>query len=111
MGPTDLDEVRWAIRQSPVGGVKLCLTLPSAWQGIAPRRRGTCRRRPGGVSLVHTWLLPNQKLTWAALAMYCDEMYTIIDSVNAWKRKRPNAYDYPALVKAVNKVSSTRITA
>lgn len=36
--------------------------------------------------LDHTWQCPIGKISWRAFAIYCDESYMVIDSVNEWRK-------------------------
>jgi hypothetical protein len=136
VNPRDLTEVKRAISLSESKGAALCLALPWAWARVDPPRawdvpadgRFTDGWEPyswGGHSLysaghyderglyvTHTWGIPEQLVTWAAVAAYCDEAHMIVDSVNTWGRRPPveAALDLPALVDAVNQVSSVKIT-
>ncbi len=62
-----------------------------------------------GIWLVHTWGLPDQRITWQAAATYLDEAHLVIDSWNWWKEKRGGTLDLPGVREAVNRVSSRRI--
>lgn len=73
-----------------------------------------------GVRLVHTWwegdgAVDEQTLTWRALATYGSEAFWIIDSVDAWRKRTPAklaaGVDLAGIVKAVNKVSATKVEA
>ncbi len=48
-------------------------------------------------------------VTWAAFAAYFDEAHSVIDSVNAWKKRMGRRFDMAGLVRAVNAVSSQQI--
>ena len=61
-----------------------------------------------GDRLVHTWGLHDQLITWRAAALYIDEAYVVIDSIDAW-HKRKRELTFPALRKAVNEVSSLKL--
>jgi hypothetical protein len=61
-----------------------------------------------GIWLVHTWDIPDQLITWRAAALYIDEAYIVIDSVDKW-REQKRAMTLPELRKAVNEVSSYKL--
>jgi hypothetical protein len=135
----DQMEIRRAINFSGGHGVKLCFALPRAWASvdITEPWDGPPENTPmngdwepyswGGHSMTavaynkvgirvqHTWFdgpkgTPSEQIvTWRGMA-YCDEMYVVIDSVDAW-RKRADIlkFDLTNLVKAVNTVSSKQI--
>lgn len=132
----DPDEIKAAIALSGPKGIKICLNLPRAYETIDPPAtwdipEGTSLTGPlqpgswGGHSLGanafnqqgvfedHTWDRPNNLITWAALAAYCDEAHAIIDALDPWRAQtkghaaaRINLAD---VRDAVNAVSSIRI--
>jgi hypothetical protein len=132
LNPRNLEELKKAIFVSGAHGIKVCFNLPAAWsntlfwdipEGALPIEQfepgswgGHSMFSPAydeeGLILPHTWNLPDGKITWRGVAQYCDEAYLIIDSVNAWKkRKAASAINFKALVSAVNEVSSQKIAA
>lgn len=70
-----------------------------------------------GIKLPQTWYdgdVPyEQTLTWAAVAAYADEAHWVIDSIDGFRKRAGEkvlaAVDLAGLVKAVNKVSRTKI--
>jgi hypothetical protein len=72
-----------------------------------------------GIRLCHSWfdgagVEYHQWLTWSGLSAFADESYWIVDSIDAWRKRPPSqraAVDLTGIVKAVNRVSSHRITA
>lgn len=134
----DQIEIRRAIHLAGAHGVKLCFALPLAWSSTEltePWDAPADGRFIGnyepyswgghsmtadaynkqGVRVLHTWfdgdktVQSHQFVTWAGMA-YCDEMYVVIDSVNAWrKRAEDQGFDMTNLVDAVNSVSSVSI--
>ena len=129
--PSDQQELRQAIWTAAAHGVLVGLSLPKAFIDAEPPEAWDIPEGqaaigswlPGsagghamwardyderGVWLVHTWDLPDQLITWRAAALYMDEAYIVIDSIDKWrKQKRPIAL--PALRKAVNEVSSYKL--
>lgn len=133
---SDLDELRRAIALSGAHGIKLCFNLPWAWANVSPPADWDVA--PGGAPLtgdylpgswgghsmyardydevgpwvVHTWGIPDQRVTWAAVAAYCDETHLVIDSFDYWRTKKPAAIkglDLAGIRAAVNKISSRKI--
>lgn len=126
----DADEVKAAIHLSGTKGVKLCLNLPAAFSRVnppdvwdIPSGPLTGEWVPGswgghslfadaygrdGIRLVQTWYDSGQDeqiLSWRALAAYCDEMYSVIDSVDVWRRRAGKSFAVAKLVEDVNRVS------
>lgn len=123
----DINELKISILTSGFHGVKLCLNLPAAWSretkfwDIPEGKIPIGSYSPGswgGHSLfaedydeqgiiLPTWDF-KVKLSWNAYAIYCDETYSIIDSINAWKKKG-SVLNLDALKSDVNAVSSQKI--
>lgn len=131
LNPSDHDELKRAIFLAGARGIAVCLNLPAAFSRIDPPadwdipegQALTGQWRPGtwgghsmwcldwdevGFWLPHTWDLPMQRITYRAASVYLDEAHLVIDSVNAWKKRKP-AVDLAALVADVNAVSSLKI--
>ena len=129
--PSDQTELRQAIWTAAAHGVVVGLNLPRAFDELDPPRKWDIPEDqpavgdwvPGsggghamwardynqqGIWLVHTWDIPDQLITWRAAALYMDEAYIVIDSVNKWQKKK-RALTFPALRKAVNEVSSYKL--
>jgi hypothetical protein len=130
--PKDLQAVRNAMYTAGGHGLAVCLALPMAYQEIEPPNDWTTPPEGTafvnewepyswgghsmwavdydkfGVWLEHTWGIPLQRITWAAFSAYCDECHIVIDSVDKWRRTR-TSIDIPAVVDAVNDVSSQKI--
>jgi hypothetical protein len=67
-----------------------------------------------GITLEHTWEIPEQKITWRACAAYMDEVHLVIDSANYWKKRAATELEgdsllYNRIIDAVNQVSSHKI--
>lgn len=129
----NIDEVKAALYLSKAGGIKVCFNLPMAWAyrtdnvwDIPEDQEPVGDYLPGswgGHSMMATskwdkdwlwlpssWNMPDGKVSWRAMSIYCDEAYLVVDSVNAWKkRKLGNIIDLNALKADVNMVSSTKI--
>lgn len=137
VNPKNLTEFKTAMVLSGKLGLKICLNLPRAWARLKPPQKWDVSRRPDGsidltgdwapgswgghslysedytregAILVHTWGLEDQIVTWAAIAAYADESHSVIDSVNAWKRRGANRLlRMNDLIDAVNAVSSQKL--
>lgn len=132
---TNIDEVKRSLYVSQTFGIKFCMNLPyafadmpiSMWD-IPEGQPLTGIWRPGtwgghsmttvgytkmGIVWPTTWDTPDGFITWRAFAAYCDESYLVIDSINAWKKKRAiaNIIDLTAIKNDVNAVSSYPIAA
>lgn len=134
----DHDEIKLAIYAAGAKGIKLCINLPEAYQSIDPPNPWVTPLAgpltgiwlPGswgghslmanaydskGIRLVHTWYkdpqLHEQWITWEAIAAYCDEAYSIVDSIDSWRKSKvaTSVMDLPRLKVAVNDVSSVKI--
>ncbi len=132
---SDQDELRWALATAGEHGIKACLNLPWAFASITPPavwdipegQALTGDWLPGswgghsmfwrdynevGPWVVHTWGLPDQQISWAAVAAYCDEAHLVVDSFDYWRTKKPEAVkglNLHAVKRAVNKVSRVLI--
>lgn len=132
---TNIDEVKQALYISQAHGIKFCMNLPLAfaymdtknwdlpegqaltgkwtpgsWGGHSMTAIGYTK---GGIIWPTTWDEPDGFISWRAFAAYCDESYLVIDSINAWKKKKAVAklIDLTAIKNDVNAVSSYPITA
>lgn len=136
INPANQDEVKLGLALAGPKGIAICLNLPEAFSSIDPPTPWdvpegqplTSEWMPGswgghslwvngftkeGLILDHTWEIPNQTLTWNAVAAYMDEAHVVIDSVDSWRHKTSSAGKLKLndLVDAVNAVSSIRIAA
>jgi hypothetical protein len=63
-----------------------------------------------GLWVVHTWYVEpkpvRQLVTWAAVKRYCDEAYSVVDSFDAWRQRKP-AFDVNSLASDVQIVTSS----
>jgi hypothetical protein len=136
LNPYDHEELKSAMFAAGAHGIAVCLNLPLAFSRLDPPadwhipegQVPTGEWMPGswgghsmwtrdydevGMWLVHTWDIPDQRITWRAAAMYLDEAHLVIDSWNYWKTKKPAALrrllDLPGIKAAVNRVSSRKI--
>lgn len=125
----NIDEIKTALFLSKSHGIKMCFNLPLAWSrtwnwDIPEGQELTRDYEPGswgghsmvardydseGVFVPHSWGVPDGKVSWKGILAYCDEVYVVIDSVNAWKKKVGDLLDIDALVEDVNNTSSTPI--
>jgi hypothetical protein len=125
----NIKEVKNALWLSGAHGIKVCFNLPLAWQSnpsgiwdIPEDQQPVGPYLPGSwgghsmaavdydekyVYLPSSWAFPDGKITWRAFLIYCDEAYMVIDSIDAWKKKK--AIDVMGIKKAVNLVSSYQI--
>ena len=132
---SDHEELRTALWTAGAHGIAICVNLPQAFKTINPPaawdipagRTPIGNWLPGswgghsmwardydeeGIWLCHTWGMRDQRMTWRAAAIYLDEAHLVIDSLNYWRKKKPEAaryLDFKGLRKAVNKVSSQKI--
>lgn len=131
----DQDELRSALYVAGAHGIAVCLNLPLAFQGVEPPKVWDIPKNqtpvgkwlPGswgghsmwardydkrGIWLVHTWGLPDQLVTWRAAAVYLDEAHLVIDSIDYWREKKPQAMkylDFNGIRRAVNRVSRQKV--
>lgn len=125
----NIEEIKKGIYLSGAHGMAVCFNLPEAWSDtyrwdIPENQLPTGKYEPGGwgghsmwaldyteegVIIGHTWGVPDGLVTWRGMAQYCDEAYLVIDSVNAWKKKRGKIINVDALKSAVNEVSAQKI--
>jgi hypothetical protein len=134
----DQDEVRRALWLAAGHGLKLCFNLPWAWAAVP--EGGIWDVAPGGAPLIGDWMpgswgghsmtgrgynavgpivlmswdQPDQQLTWAAFAAYCDEAHIVIDSLDAWRTARDTRtaakrLDLAGIRRAVNRISSQTV--
>jgi hypothetical protein len=135
LDPKSIQQIKAAIWLGGSHGIKLCLALPLTWRGSIGRIWDTPADgrlindwQPyswgghsmyaddydaDGVYVQHTWGIRRQLVTWRAIAAYCDEAHSIIDSVNTWGSARSlrNHFDLPRLIDDVNQVSSQKLVA
>jgi hypothetical protein len=135
INPYDHDEVRASLVAAGPHGIAVCLNLPWAFRSIRPpadwdipdgqslvgewmpgswggHSMWSFGYDPAGAWLDHTWLLAPQRITWRAMAAYMDEAHVVIDSLDYWRRKKPEArrlLDLAGIKAAVNKVSSHKL--
>jgi hypothetical protein len=124
-------EVKKAIFLGGAHGIKVCFNLPAAWQrtltwDIPVGQQPVGIYLPGtwgGHSMAavrdydkdwlyldHTWNTPAGKISWRAFSIYCDEAYSVVDSISAWRKRLSNKeMNISKLVSDVNVVSSTKI--
>lgn len=130
----NIDEVKQAIALSGAHGIKVCFNLPIAWQSVQsliwdiPKgQKATGKYAPGSwgghsmfardydetwLYLPSTWGMPDGKISWTAFALYCDEAYSVVDSVDKWRTAnlgRSARFDIEKLVAEVNKISPIKI--
>lgn len=132
------NEMRAAMSLAQARGIAICLNLPEAYSGIDPPALWgtppegtplTGKWMPGswgghsmwslgdydseGVWLDDTWAHGPRKITWDALAAYCDEAHMVIDSVDTWRKKQkadaPVRLNMKGVIGAVNEVSTQKI--
>lgn len=132
-----VEAVKNALVLSGAHGIKVCFNLPWAWASrrdmvwdIPEGQQPIGNYLPGSwgghsmmalgkydenwLYLPSSWNVPMGKISWRAFAIYCDEAYMVIDSVNAWKKRLAGQdlninIDMNALVSDVNEVSSQKI--
>jgi hypothetical protein len=138
INPFNHVELKAGIALSGAHGVAICLNLPAAFATIDPPsdwhipegQQPIGDWMPGtwgghsmwtrdydevGIWLVHTWDLPDQRITWEAAAIYLDEAHLVIDSVDVWRKKLAKAQIVGdrkvmnKIVEAVNDVSSHKL--
>lgn len=133
LNPFDHEQVKTALFSAGAHGIKVCLNLPAAWMSVEPPADWELPEgqqlvgswMPGswgghsmyardydatGFWLVHTWNLPDQRITYRAAAVYMDEAFMVIDSINEWKKKK-GLMRLELLREAVNDVSEVKIAA
>jgi hypothetical protein len=109
---TELD--RWHV---PPGTALLGPWMPGSWGGHS--LWATADYDTQDVIVDDTWGFGPRRVSWAALAAYCDEAHLVIDSVNAWRKQTTHDPKTRKVVRAalgdvrdaVNAVSSLPITA
>lgn len=125
---SDIVAVKNALWTAGAHGIKVCFNLPIAWEekidvwDIPEDQQPIGSYLPGSwgghsmtavdydekyVYLASSWDTPDIKIIWRAFAVYSDEAYLVIDSINAWKKKK--SIDILGIKKAVNAVSSLQI--
>jgi hypothetical protein len=130
----DIEEIKNALVTAAAHGIKFCINLPLGFQSIEPPHDWAIPPgqaligdwQPGswgghsmfardydevGMWFSHTWGMPDQRITWDAVAAYVDEVHLTVDSLDAWRKKAgiKKAFDLPGLKQAVNKVSTQKI--
>jgi hypothetical protein len=127
----DVNEVKKALFLAGAHGIKVCFNLPNAFSDhtdvwdIPAGQQLTGPYVPGswgghsiaavdydtfGVRLVHSWGVPDGKISWAAFTAYADEAYMVIDSIDSWKKKKLDKYvDLKAIKAQVNAASTQKI--
>ena len=137
LNAADHYELKQAIAASGAHGIAVCFNLPLGLSTVDPPRPWDVpdgqplvgRWKPGtwgghsmwcrdydedGIWVAHTWELVDQLVTWDAVAAYMDEAHLVIDSMNYWRKNKPEASKFLKLADvrdAVNAVSSIRIAA
>lgn len=130
----DIEEIKNALVTAAAHGLKFCINLPAAFQAIDPPNDWDI---PAGQPLLgdwqagswgghsmyardydeigmwfcHTWDMPDQRITWRAVAAYVDEVHLVVDSLDLW-RKKPGIkreLDLPGIRAAVNRVSAQKV--
>lgn len=126
----DHHALKEAVFTAGAHGIAVCLNLPLAFARIQPPQPWTIppgqmllrEWMPGtwgghsmwavdydekGITLVHTWDMQDQLLTWEAAAAYLDEAHIVIDKINEWKKKpQAKVLDLSNIIASVNEVSS-----
>lgn len=130
----DQEEIRNALWIAKSHGLKFCINLPLAFNSQDPPQDWhipegqplTGDYLPGswgghsmfmrdydetGIWAVSSWELPDQRITWPAVAAYVDEVHVAFDSLDTWRKREgiEKEFDLPGLRQAVNKVSSYKI--
>jgi hypothetical protein len=129
----NLDEMKAALAFSQAKGIAVCFNLPVAWDNdeqvwsVPADGHLVGQWVPGswgghslwardydadGPYVDQTWGFGPTKVTWEAIAAYCDEAHLVIDSVDAWRKKSTSPKVKRALSDvrdAVNAVSSLHI--
>lgn len=132
----DHDELRAALALAGAKGIAICLNLPKAYERIDPPATWDVPANdsligkwlpgswgghslwcngftPDGAIPDHTWDLPNNLVSWEAMAAYCDEAHVVIDSIDAWraiaKSQSAVKINLGDVRDAVNAVSAIRI--
>ncbi len=132
LSPSNLQQVKQALFLAGAHGIAVCFNLPAAWQTEEPPgdwdlpagQALTGDWQPGswgghsmwardydarGLWVVHTWGLPDQRVSWRAVSAYMDEAHVVIDSLDFWRKSKPaaaRALDLGGLREAVNDLSS-----
>jgi hypothetical protein len=129
----DVQRVKEALVTAGAHMIKVCFNLPLAFQSITPPKDWDIPEgqpligplQPGswgghsmacrdydevGVWLVHSWNIPDQRITWRAFAAYCDESYLVIDSIDTWRKRGDLPKKVAEKIKsAVNEVSDQKL--
>lgn len=130
---TDQQAIKEAIFTAGAHGIKVCLNLPLAFQGVYPPRvwdlpEGQAPIGPWlpgswgghsmscvdynefGLRLPHQWDIPDQWISWRAAAIYIDESFLVIDSVDNFRKRTGVPKKVAEAIKdAVNQVSDMKI--
>lgn len=124
------EELKLAMFLSNGRGIKVCFNLPVAFQNMKiwdlPKNQPLLGDwTPGSwgghsmflngdyddkyVNWPTTWGEPDIKISWAALAAFCDEAHSVVDSVDTWKKTASKYINVAGLIEGVNKVSNLKI--
>lgn len=130
---TDQQAIKEAIFTAGAHGIKVCFSLPIAFQTMRSPQdwdvptgqaltgnwlRGswgghstTCRSYDEkGMWIAHTWGIPDQRITWEAVAAYADESFLAIDSIDSWRKRTGVPKKVGEAIKsAVNSISDQKI--
>jgi hypothetical protein len=133
---SNIQEVKNALYLAGAKGIKVCFSLPYAWAtrndmvwDIPAGQQPIGQYLPGSwgghsmtaiarydtewLYLPSSWGYPDGKISWRAFAIYCDEAYLVIDSVDSWRKKQIGGQlvniNLTALVSDVNSVSDQKI--
>lgn len=135
LNAADHTEIKSALVTAAAHGIEFCINLPLAFQRLDPPADWDI---PDGQPLIgewmpgswgghsmhgrdydeiglwfnHTWELPDQRITWRAMAAYVDEAHFVVDSYDYWRTQKPLAkklLDLAGIRNAVNAVSSRKI--
>lgn len=130
---TDVNEIKRALWLQPSHQLAVCFNLPLAWSKIRPPQIWDIpvgqpligEWMPGswgghsmdavdwdekGLWVAHTWGIPNQLISWNAVAGFCDETHWFVDSLDNWRKNTgvPRRVS-EAIKEAVNSVSEMKI--
>lgn len=124
------EELKLAMFLSKGKGIKVCFNLPIAFQNLTtwdvpknqPLLGDWTAGSWGGHSMFlngdyddkyviwpTTWGEPDFKISWAAIAAYCDEAHSVVDSIDTFKETAGDFLNIKGLIESVNKVSPIKI--
>lgn len=130
LNPKNKEELKLAMFLSKGRGIKVCFNLPVAFQKLTtwdiPKNQPLLGDwTPGSwgghsmylngdyddkyVTWPTTWNEPDFKISWAAIAAYCDEAHSIVDSIDTWKKTAGDYLNLKGLIANVNEVSSIKV--